>query len=311
MHCSGGHLACLTTAGALAALALPAFAAAPASAARRGSALEVVSLPSLQRRVVWRAAGLAQSPHFSPDGASLYFNREGGIYRLKIGADAAPVRIDTGFVTNCNNDHGLSPDGTRLVIGEIPADGKSLMYLLPAAGGTPERIAVAGPAYWHGWSPDGRTLVYCAARGGNYDVYSMPVAGGRATRLTTAPENDNGPDFSADGKWIYYHSFHGGGVQIWRMHADGSAKERVTHDDYFNWFPHPSPDGKWIAVMSSKVTPQTGHPPDGEYVVRLLPTDGGAAREIARFYGGNGSMNVPCWSRDGRRFAFASYEPAK
>lgn len=34
------------------------------------------------------------------------------------------------------------------------------------------------PSYWHGWSPDDQTLVYCAERDGNFDIYSIPAAGG-------------------------------------------------------------------------------------------------------------------------------------
>ncbi|HVU23376.1 MAG TPA: PQQ-dependent sugar dehydrogenase [Opitutus sp.] len=308
MHCSRTRRAILLGAWAAIVSAPPVTAAEPSPAAARGSAIEIVALPAMERTVAYRSTGIVQSPHFTPDGDGLYFNRDGKLLRLALHGDEPPVEVDTRPVLQCNNDHGLSPDGTQLVIGEIPADGKSLMYLLPVTGGAPRRIDVPGPAYWHGWSPDGRTLIYCAARDGNYDIYSIPVAGGRETRLTDAPENDNGPDFSADGRWIYFHTFHGGhGVQIWRMNADGSQKEPVTDDDYFNWFPHPSRDGKWIAVLSSKVKPQTGHPPDGGYVLRLLPTGGGAPREIAHFEGGNGSLNVPCWSRDGTRIAFASY----
>jgi Tol biopolymer transport system component len=138
----------------------------------------------------------------------------------------------------------------------------------------------------------------------------MPVGGESATRLTTAPQNDNGPDYSADGQWIYFHSERTGHFQIWRMHTDGSNQEQVTNDDYYNWFPHPSPDGKWIAVLSSKEPPETGHPPDGNYLIRLFPAKGGQPRELARFFGGNGSLNSPCWSRDDAHLAFSSYEPA-
>ena len=249
-----------------------------------------------------------QSPHFSPDDSELFFNRDGRIYRMRLTGSDSPVVVDTGFATHCNNDHGLSPDGTQLVIGDTTETGKPLMYLVPAAGGTPKRIEVAAPAYWHGWSPDGRTLVCCAAREGNYDIYAVPAAGGRETRLTTERGNDNGPDFSADGRWIYYHSARAGNVQVWRMRADGSEQKQVTDDDHFNWFPHPSPDGKWLVILSSKVVPETGHPPDGDYVLRLRAIEGGAWREIARFHGGNGSFNVPCWSRDSTWIAFASYE---
>jgi hypothetical protein len=285
-------------------------APAPAVPPIKSSALEVVT-PSGDRRVVYRSPGKMEAPHFSPDGATLYFNRDGKILRLKLGPDEAPAVINTGSLTKCINDHGLSPDGTQLVISDLTETGKSLMYLLPIVGGTPKRIDAGDPAYWHGWSPDGNTLTYCAAREGNYDVYTIPVAGGKETRLTTAAGNDNGPDYSADGKWIYYHSNRSGSFHIWRMHADGSAQEQVTKDDFYNWFPHPSPDGKWIAILSGKTTPDTGHPPDGDYVLRLIPTAGGAPRKIAHFYGANGCFNVPCWSRDSRQLAFASYEPAK
>jgi Tol biopolymer transport system component len=249
-----------------------------------------------------------EAPHFAPDGTALFFNQDGRIKRVNLTGTAPPGIVATGALTRCINDHGVSPDGTQLVISDLTETGKSLMYLLPIGGGAPQRVPVPAPALWHGWSPDGWTLAYCAERGGNYDIYTVPVAGGPEARLTTAPGNDNGPDYSADGQWIWFHSFRTEHVQVWRMHADGSAQEQVTTDEYFNWFPHPSPDGKWIAVLSSKVVPDTGHPPDGEYVLRLLPAAGGAPRELTRFTAGNGSFNVPCWSRDSTCLAFATYE---
>lgn len=282
--------------------------AAKASAAVVASALERVNVETGERRVVHRAEGKMEAPHFSPDGGAVYYNHGGRIWRLELSEGAGPVVIDTGFAVKNINDHGISPDGTKLVISDLTESGKSRIYVLPIEGGAPRRVETAEPAYWHGWSPDGKTLTYCAARDGNYDVYTVPVGGGPERRLTTAPGNDNGPDYSADGEWIYYHSVRDGGVQVWRMKTDGSAQEQVTRDEYYNWFPHPSPDGKWILVLSTTVPFDTGHPPDGEYVLRLLPTgEGGEVREIARFVGGNGSLNVPCWSRDGRWVAFASH----
>lgn len=271
------------------------------------SALEIVSVESGERRVVHRAEGKMEAPHFSPEGDALYFNHGGRILRRALEGEAPPVAIDTGFAVKNINDHGISPDGSQLVISDLTESGKSRIYVLPIAGGEPRRVETSEPAYWHGWSPDGETLTYCAARDGNYDVYTMPVADGPEARLTTEPGNDNGPDYSADGEWIYYHSVRGDGVQVWRMKTDGTAKEQVTRDEYYNWFPHPSPDGKWILVLSTRVPFETGHPPEGEYVLRLLPVGDGEVREVARFSGGNGSLNVPCWSRDGRWVAFASF----
>lgn len=281
----------------------------PQPASARWSALEVLSLSSLDRRVVYRAAGRMEAPFFSPDGSVLYFDLGGRIFRLKLPATEPPTALDTGTATHCNDDHGLSPDGLQLALSDYTDAGPSLMYLLPIGGGAPRRIEVPGPAYWHSWSPDGSTLAYCAARQGNYDIYTIPVSGGRETRLTTDPGNDNGPDYTPDGQWIYFHSERTGRMQVWRMHADGSVQEQVTRDDYYNWFPHPSPDGKWIVFLSSRVRPTTGHPPDGDYFLRLIPAGGGAPLEIARFFGGNGCFNIPCWSRDSTRIAYATFDP--
>ena len=40
--------------------------------------------------------------------------------------------------------------------------------------------------YWHGVSPDGGDIVYCAERNGNYDVYKMNIDGGEEIRLTSS-----------------------------------------------------------------------------------------------------------------------------
>ena len=66
-------------------------------------------------------------------------------------------------------------------------------------GREPRKVTDEAPSYWHGWSPDGKTMVYCAERGGNYDVYAIPAGGGKETRLTTDPGLDDGPEYSPDG----------------------------------------------------------------------------------------------------------------
>lgn len=270
------------------------------------STLEIVNLASLDRRAVLDAATHFEAPNWSPDGRTLLFNREGRLYRMPAGG-GDPVLLDTGFAQRCNNDHGYAPDGTQLAISDhSQGEGKSLIYVLPAAGGTPRRVTERGPSYWHGWSPDGATLAYCAERGGEYDIYTIAVSGGAERRLTTAPGLDDGPDYAPDGRWIYFNSERTGSMQIWRMHPDGSGQEPVTDDEWNNWFPHPSPDGKWI-VFLSYAKGVTGHPANHDVRLRLLPAAGGPPRELARLFGGQGTINVPSWSPDSRELAFVSY----
>jgi TolB protein len=270
------------------------------------SALETVAIASKDRQVVYHAREHFEAPNWTPDGKQFLFNNNGRIYRTPV-TGGAPELIDTGFATRCNNDHGLSPDGAQLVISDqSQGDGKSRIYVLPVTGGTPRLVTQLGPSYWHGWSPDGKTLAYCAERNGEYDVYTIPVEGGEETRLTTAPGLDDGPEYSPDGRYIYFNSVRTGTMQIWRMKPDGSDQEQVTSDEYNNWFAHPSPDGKWIVFLSYEKE-VTGHPANKDVMIRLMPVGGGEIQVLARLFGGQGTINVPSWSPDSASVAFVSY----
>ncbi len=271
------------------------------------STLETVVIASKDRRVVWWTTNLIEAPNWSRDGSNLVFNSKGRIHRIPV-TGGEPQVIDTGSATRCNNDHGLSPDGTQLVISDqSQGDRKSRIYTLPVAGGTPKLITERAPSYWHGWSADGKTLAYCAERNGEFDVYTIPVNGGEETRLTTAAGLDDGPDYSRDGKFIYFNSDRSGRMQVWRMKADGSEQTQITKDDWNNWFPHPSPDGKWLVFLSYELDVK-GHPENKDVMLRLLSLETGKIEVLAKLFGGQGTINVPSWSPDSKRLAFVSYQ---
>jgi TolB protein len=270
------------------------------------STLETIAIDSKDRRVVRVAAEHFEAPNWSRDGKDIVYNRGGLLYAVPV-AGGAPRRIDTGFATKCNNDHGLSPDGKQLAISDQSrGDGKSLVYVLPSSGGTPRLVTPKGPSYWHGWSPDGKTLAYCAERGGEFDVYTIPVEGGEERRLTSAPGLDDGPDYSPDGRWIYFNSERTGPMQVWRMRADGREQQQLTSDGYADWFPHPSPDGRWVAFLSYEKEVK-GHPPNEDVTIRMMPAGGGEIQVLAKLFGGQGTINVPSWSPDSKQLAFVSY----
>jgi TolB protein len=273
------------------------------------SSLETIAIGSTDRRVVYQTNALIEAPNWARQGDALYFNGGGRIYRLPLNGTATPQLIDTGFAGTCNNDHGLSPDGTQLAISDQTKDGKSRIYVLPSAGGAPREITALAPSYWHGWSPDGATLAYCAQREGRFGIFTIPAAGGDKTRLTSTDGLDDGPDYSPDGKWIYFNSDRTGRMQIWRMQPDGEHLEQVTSDDFNNWFPHPSPDGKWL-VFLSYAPDVNGHPPDRDVMLRLMTLDDGRISVLTELFGGQGTINVPSWSPDSRQLAYVRYQPA-
>jgi hypothetical protein len=281
----------------------------PAPAARPSlfSTLETVAIASTDRRVVYATPGRIEAPNWTPDGQTLVFNRAGRLERLPA-SGGQPEAIDTGFAKHCNNDHGISPDGQWLAVSDNsqPKAG-SLIYILPLAGGTPRRVTERSPSYWHGWSPDGKTLCFCGERQGQFDVYAIPAAGGEEVQLTRAAGHNDGPEYSPDGKYIYFNSDRTGAMQIWRMRADGSGQEQVTSDELNNWFPHISPDGKWMVFLSYEKG-VTGHPPDKDVTLRIMDLSDRKVSELARLFGGQGTINVASWSPDSRQVAFVSYE---
>jgi Tol biopolymer transport system component len=272
------------------------------------SVLETIDIRTGRRTTIYRARGRFEAPNWSRDGRELIFNQAGSLFRIAV-EGGKPSRIDTGFAIHCNNDHGISPCGRSLVISDSTRPGGSQIYTLPITGGTPQPVTRpgAGSAYWHGWSPDGRTLAFVSGRDGNIDIYAIPASGGTSVRLTTDPGQDDGPDYSPDGRHIHYNSFRSGSMQLWRMDADGSNPVQLTSDAHSNWFPHPSPDGRWISFLSYVEDQGASHPANKDVMLRLMPAEGGMPRVLARFIGGQGTINVPSWSPDSRRFAFVSY----
>ena len=282
-------------------------AAVAASAYTLYSTLEIITVASTDRRAIYVAPERFEAPNWMPDGKTLLFNRNGRIEKIPV-TGGTPQTIDTGFATRCNNDHGISPDGTQLVISDnSQEEHRSLAYIVPIGGGTPRRITQKSPSYWHGWSPDGKTLAFVGERNGDFDIYAIPAAGGEETQLTTAKGLDDGPEYTPDGKYIYFNSERTGHMQIWRMRADGSEQEQITFGEENDWFPHLSPDGQQMVFVTFDPSVK-GHPENKDVMLRMMTLKDKKITVLAKLFGGQGTMNVPSWSPDGKQFAFVSYQ---
>lgn len=271
------------------------------------SILETLDVATGERTVLREFDYVIEAPNWLPDGRRLLYNSQGSLWLFDLETKESS-KIDTGDCSRCNNDHVLSPDGGY--VGFSCGGIDSQVYIVPITGGTPRAVTPNSPSFLHGWSPDGKTLAYCAFRESGKDVYTIPAEGGVETRLTSAPGLNDGPEYSPDGRHIWFNSERSGLMQIWRMDADGQNQTQMTTDEDSNsWFAHLSPDGSQAVYISYKkgdVNPGD-HPANKNVELRLMSAQGGDYRVLCRLFGGQGTLNVNSWSPCGKKIAFVSY----
>jgi len=276
-----------------------------------GSHLEVMDIETGHRKILYTSAHSIQAPNWTPDGTTLIYNSKGYLYRFDLGTHTIHP-LNTGFAVHNNNDHVLTFDGRLLGISHHNQDngGASALYYVPVEGdSTPVAVTRpnVGASYLHGWSPDNQKMVFTGHRKGQYDVYAVDINTGEEQQLTDNRTLDDGAEYSRDGKYIFFNSSRSGTMQLWRMDADGQNQVQITFDEYNDWFPHVSPDQKWIVFLSypEEIAPDD-HPFYKQCYLRIIPYEGGTPSVIGYIYGGQGTINVPSWSPDGRKIAFVT-----
>ena len=279
------------------------------------SFLEVYDIETGETKLLKKFDYVIEAPNWSADGKFLTYNSEGRIYRYEIESGAI-TEVPSHFVNNCNNDHVLAPDGTGLYVSHhTKEDGLSRIYKIFFDGRMPELVTPLAPSYLHGITSDGKILAYCAERDGEYDIYTIPAAGGNETRLTNAFGLNDGPEYDCDGEYIWFNSVRTGRMQAWRMKADGSEQTQMTFDAHWNtWFPHISPDREKVVMLAyheRDVRPGE-HVPNKNVEIRLMTgsdeTGWSEPRTILKLFGGQGTINVNSWAPDSKQFAYVRYE---
>jgi hypothetical protein len=268
------------------------------------------------------------APNFTPDGKYIVSDMSGALYRIPVsGAQAGkPEAIKISQKMMATNDHALSWDGKKIAITGIilplpkavhsAADIVNPLFIMNMDGSNALKVHLG---WLHGWSPDGKYVVYTQYHVDNFDIYRINVDGSGELLMTGNKGQDDGPEYTADGKWVYFCSDRGGKWNGWRMPAGGAGPddklaEQVTFGDTQDWFPHVSPDGKWLYTISYPID-HADHQFIGDGIkIKLLPLENGVGVKgaelttVRTFYGGQGSGNTGGWAPDSKKFAWTEYE---
>ncbi|MDJ0836576.1 MAG: amidohydrolase family protein [Acidobacteriota bacterium] len=143
-------------------------------------------------------------------------------------------------------------------------------------------------------SPDGKTIVFDLLG----DLYTIPITGGDATRITEGPGWDAQPRYSPDGKHILFITDKSGGQNVWTYGVDDGELKQLTKGKNFLF-----QDPDWT--------------PDGDYILAARASQGlGVTKLFIMHKDGGGGMTLhkkpddaravgPTVSPDGRYIWFA------
>jgi TolB protein len=141
------------------------------------------------------------------------------------------------------------------------------------------------------FSPDGRSVILSASRGGDANIFVVDLASRRERQLTSGGSLDVSPCFSPDGTQIVFNSDRGGDQQLYVMGADGSGVRRISFGSGRYATPVWSPRGDLIAF-----TRMAG----GQFAIGVMRPDGSGERILSEGW----AMEGPTFAPNGRVLAF-------
>jgi Tol biopolymer transport system component len=217
------------------------------------------------------------------------------VIALRDAADDRPRRIVDGGT--CDVLPVWAPDGKRFAFTRVSPDRTSAAWVANADGTGARRVAATAGGRVS-WSPDGSRLAVVRRKDGVLQIFTVSVADGSATQVTTGHQDTEDPAWSPDGsRMALCRQTEPGLWQVFVLDltAGATTPRQVTHGTRRALTPQWSPDGRRLVYVSGK----PGEGTQGD--IRVIGADGTGDRPLAAT--ADQEMD-PVWSHDGTWVAY-------
>ena len=224
-----------------------------------GGDIWVVNADGTGKRRVTSGTATDTDPTSSSNGDKIVFvsNRDGGDSELYM---VNSTGTDLQRLTNSpgeDSEPSFRRDGKAIVFTSVRSGGNRHLFTLTFATGVvrnlmPTSISSDSTA---SFSPDSRRIVFTSRRDGNAEIYTLVLADGTVTRLTTdvatKPSEDTEASFNRAGDTVVFSGTRDGNQEIYKVPATGGAIVRMTSNLSADSAPQFSPFQNYIVFQSN------------------------------------------------------------
>ena len=267
-----------------------------------GGVLQVSRFDGRRRALDGRPATVASGVWTEESGRSSISVSANGtlVYAGRGGEGSDLVRLDrrgreTIIAPDWRGDFShvsVSPDGGRLAVGALAADGRQEIWVRDIEARSQVRVAYGGAYnYRVRWNPRGDSVSYTSDAAGGMTVLQAPADGsGPPVRLVPERFVTDEATWSADGRWVVFRTGSGSARDIYALDRATDSVHAILTTELEETTPELSPDGRWLAYVSEESN-------GSDVYVRAFP-EGGRRWKISA--GGT----EPRWARSGRELVY-------
>ncbi|MFN9991920.1 MAG: hypothetical protein ACK54H_01130, partial [Phycisphaerales bacterium] len=208
----------------------------------------------------------------------------------------------------------VAPDAGMLRWPDIGKDSICFVYandiwIVPKEGGVASPLASPpGLESFPRFSPDETTIAFVGNYEGARDLYSIPVAGGIASRITHHPMGETLCDWTASGDLLFFGNGMSGlprQSQMFSVGSTGGLPKRLPVP--YSGFGSVSPDGKWLAYTPHSTDTRTWKRYRGGMAtdIWLFNLENNTSKRITDW---EGTDTLPMWvpGSDGKELLYLS-----